>query len=83
MKKNIQILYWNAKIVGSLVDPKADNFDFYGAWEPTEDKLLYESFLAQIDEEGGAFVEIGSVGSPLTGTVEVEPDQEIEIKLRP
>lgn len=82
MKEITEILYWNGNIVGVISNAKVDNFDFYGTWRPTSDANLYRQFLEQVAEEGGARVDIGEVGSPLTGTVELEPDDQIEVKIR-
>jgi len=79
----IESLYWNGTKVGRITNPRFDNFDYYGAWTPTSSAELYSKFLAKVEQEGGARVEIGEIASPLTGTVELRPDQEIEIKLRP
>lgn len=75
-------LYWNGKKLGVIEQANLDNFDFYGRWFPTCDKDYYESFLVAVNQEGGAFVAIGRNESQLTGSVEIEPSDNIEIKLR-
>ncbi|MFM2421932.1 MAG: hypothetical protein RL291_462 [Pseudomonadota bacterium] len=87
MKQKTERLFWNGKLVGVVSNPKVDMWDYYGSWQPTSDEALYRQFLEQVDQEGGARVEIGEVGSPLSATqaatVELEPDDEIQVKLRP
>lgn len=75
-------LFWEGSKIGVVSNPKVDNFDYYGPWQPTEDAELYKRFLAQVELEGGARVRIGEANSTLTGTVELEPDDEIQIKIR-
>ncbi len=82
MNKRTETLFWNGKIVGVISNPKLVNFDYYGSWTPITDTDLYRQFLEQVDMEGGARFEIGDVGSPLTGTVELEPGDEIDVKIR-
>jgi len=82
MTAKTEKIYWNGVLVGTITSPSFDNFDYYGGWSPIEDEELYSKFLKQVDEEGGAFVEIGEPNSKLTGTVELAPDEQIEIKLR-
>lgn len=82
MNKRAEALFWNGKIVGVVLNPKIDMFDYYGSWTPTTDTDLYRQFLEQVDVEGGARVEIGQVGSPSSGTVELQPGDEIEVKIR-
>ncbi len=77
MPEMVESLYMNGVEVGVITNPSYDNFDYYGAWKPTRDVELYNRFLAMVEREGGARVEIGKIGSALTGTVELEPDQEI------
>lgn len=75
-------LYWNGKKLGVIEQANLDNFDFYGRWQSTCDKDYYSSFLETVEQEGGAFVSIGGGDSQLTGSVEIEPSDIIEIKLR-
>jgi hypothetical protein len=82
VSKKTETLYWQGRIVGVVSDPKVDHFDYYGSWQPTSDENLYRQFLEQVDAEGGARVEVGEIGSPLSGTVELEPSDEIEVKIR-
>ena len=82
MVEKTENVLWNGKVVGVVSNPNVDNFDYYGSWQPTSDDKLYQQFLKQVDAEGGARVELGEVGSPLSGTVELEPDDEIEVKIR-
>ncbi len=83
MKQKTEHLFWNGKLIGAVSNPKVDMWDYYGSWQPTSDADLYRQFLEQVDKEGGARVDIGHVGSPSTGTVELEPGDEIEVKIRP
>jgi predicted lysophospholipase L1 biosynthesis ABC-type transport system permease subunit len=83
MAEKTEQVFWEGKRVGVVTNPRVDNFDYYGSWQPTDDNELYRRFLDQIDVDGGAKIEIGEIGSPLTGTVELEPDDEIEVKIRP
>ena len=82
MSEKTEKVFWNGEVVGVVTEPKVDNFDYYGQWKPTEDGGLYEKFIEAIDEDGGAQIIIGDLESPLVGTVELEPDEEIEIKIR-
>jgi hypothetical protein len=87
MSPKSERLFWNGKPVGVVLNPKVDMWDYYGSWQPTSDEALYRQFLEQVDQEGGARVEIGDVGSPssatLSATVELEPGDQIEVKIRP
>lgn len=76
-------VFWEGKQVGVVTNPCVDNFDYFGSWQPTDDNELYRRFLEQVDVDGGANIEVGEIGSPLTGTVELEPDDEIEVKIQP
>ncbi len=82
MGKKSELVFWKNAVVGVIEEPKVDNFDFYGPWIPTSDLVLYSQFLLEVECEGGADVEIGEIGSPLRGTVELEPSNAIEIKIR-
>ncbi len=87
MKQKTEHLFWNGKIVGVVSNPNVDMWDYYGSWQPTADEDLYRQFLEQVDQDGGARVEIGEVGLPssatLSATVELEPGDEIQVKIRP
>ena len=82
MVEETENVLWNGEVVGVVSNPNVDNFDYYGSWQPTSDDKLYRQFLEQVDSEGGARVELGEIGSPLYGTVELEPDDEIKVKIR-
>lgn len=83
MSPKSERLFWDGKLIGVVSNPKVDMWDYYGAWQPTSDEAIYRKFLEQVEQEGGARVEIGKVGSPSSGTVELEPDNEIQVKIRP
>jgi hypothetical protein len=83
MASKSEPIFWKRAQVGVVTDPRFDNFDYFGSWRSTDDIELYRRFLEQVQAEGGARVEIGEIGSALTGTVELEPDDEIEVKIRP
>jgi len=73
---------WYGKCVGFIINPTIDNFDFYGKWQPLQNSLCQE-FLECIETHGEAEIKIGDDQSELKGTVEIKPDEEIDIKIRP
>ena len=76
-------VFWNGKKVGTISNPKIDNFFYYGNWQPDESCDVYSEFLSAINNnEYGASVDIGEIGSKLAGYILVEPDEEIEIRTR-
>ncbi|MEL7498758.1 MAG: hypothetical protein AAFN77_14210 [Planctomycetota bacterium] len=82
MSKMTEKVFWNKEVVGVVTSPRVDNFDYYGNWIPTENRELYDRFIEAVEKDGGAQIIVGELDSPLVGTVELEPDEEIEIKIR-
>jgi hypothetical protein len=83
MKTKILPIYWNGRAVGHISSPNVDNFNFYGAWKPLIDEPAYNDFLAAIESDEGAPVLIGDEKPAMKGFVQIEPSEEIEIKLQP
>jgi len=81
MNSGSQLVFWNDKKIGVIVNPRIDNFFLYGDWEIDENFENYNDFLDSINDEYGALVEIGKLGSGLKGNVLTEPDSEIDIRL--
>lgn len=77
-----QRLFWNAVHIGTVENFRIDNFDCYGIWNPRIDCAVYTDFINAVECEEGATVAIGSPESKLLGTVELVPDDEIQIKIR-
>jgi len=75
-------VWWYGKCVGFIINPTIDNFDFYGQWQPLQDSAC-KKFLEWIETDGEAEIKIGDDHSKLKGTVEIKPDEEIELKIRP
>jgi hypothetical protein len=69
------------QLLGYVVNPKVDNFDLYGAWQP-EAKGPMSDVLEELDRTGVVELNIGSSKPPMRGTLETVPDSEIEIKIR-
>jgi hypothetical protein len=74
-------VYWRGQLVGYVVDPKVDNYHFYGLRRPANAEAA-QAFLRAVREGRDVFVGIDdpTVGF---GTVDVEPGDEIEINFRP
>ena len=70
---------WHGKCVGFVIEPKVDNFDFYGKWQPLQNSLC-NKFLESIEIHGEVEVKIGE-HSDIKGTIEIVPDDEIDIKI--
>ena len=83
MESDNQSIFWSGTLVGEIREAKFDNFDFYGLWNPKSAHPIYEEFLEAIDVEDGVWVAIGAPDSDLRGTVDLIPDEEINIKMRP
>ena len=74
-------LFFEGSLVGYVLDPKLDNFELYGSWRPVLGEGL-SRFLQVLDQTGEASIAIGQAPDELRGLVEVEPDDEIQVKLR-
>jgi len=81
MTKELNI-YWENSCIGKIINPKFDNFDLYGDWHP-ENGVVYDKFLSCLERDEQLEIIIGEGDEPFKGTVEIEPDDEIEIKMRP
>ena len=79
-KKELMI-YYQGKSIGKIINPKIDHFDLYGIWMP-ERGVVYSQFVASIENGELVEVQIGEDDPSLKGTVEIEPEEEIEIKIR-
>lgn len=75
-------VYWRGKLVGKIRNLDIDNFDVFGIWIPSSDAVT-EEFRNEIEETGEAVIRIGLTEPKWLGTIEVAPDDEIEIKIRP
>lgn len=82
MKQLTVDVFWNGEYIGSVLDPRGDNFDFYGTWKPVATGI-YTKFLQTLGEYGEVWVAFGAEPLKPVGTVEFVPGDEIEIKLRP
>lgn len=80
MGRNLS-LFFEGSLIGYLLDPSLDNFELYGAWKPVPGDGL-SRFLQVLDQAGEASIVIGQAPDELRGLVEVEPDDEIQVKLR-
>ena len=80
---NIRLgILWDGKRVGCMIDSKVDNFDLYGKWIPEESDLV-DDFLRALDEKGQLEVWIEGGENPLRATIEIEPVEQIEVRIRP
>ena len=75
-------VYWNNLCVGCIVQMGVDNFCVYGKWYPAESPI-YDAFLAELQAAGEAWVWFDPERPYPVATVDLEPDDEIEIKYRP
>lgn len=80
MGRNLS-LFFEGSLIGYVLDPNLDNFELYGAWKPVPGDGL-SRFLQVLDQAGEASIVIGQAPDELRGLVEVEPDDEIQVKLR-
>jgi hypothetical protein len=79
-EKKIPVM-WCQKCVGFILNLKCDNFDVYGKWQPNQNSA-YKEFLELLETYGEAEVEVGNNEPKMRGTVEIVPDEEIDIKVR-
>jgi hypothetical protein len=77
-------LFWGDKLIGTLPDPKVDNFFLYGRWTRLCNQDEWQQLLDVLDATGEVEVGIRRGSGPLKGRILVEPDdEEIEIRLDP
>ena len=72
---------WNGQIVGYLSDVRNDMFDLYGKWTPLVGSVT-DDFLTRLRSGDQLWVEIGQAEPILSGTVEEEPTDTIDIRIR-
>ena len=83
MAKAMQVV-WKNTVVGSMPNPKIDNFFVYGPWTRLASPETWQALLDAIGTEGEVPVELRGAGKPLMGKILVEPDEdEIEIRFDP
>lgn len=75
-------IYWERELIGRVENASFDHMNFYGRWLVVASDDIYARFLSSIDTDEGASVTIDTEDSALRGVVQLEPADEIEIKLR-
>lgn len=81
MKVKTLNVFFNDERVGSVVNPAVDNLELYGKWLPNSGEAL-DSLFQALETIGEATVELGErPNGGLWGTIEVFPDDVIEIKI--
>lgn len=81
MKEKKYPVIWKGITVGEISNLKNDNFDVYGDWIPVKGDIVND-FVKEIESEG-VVVRIGTNDPALIGTIDIIPDDEIEVKIRP
>lgn len=74
-------VYWKQQLVGIIPDPKIDNFDVYGHWQPVRGDC-YEQFSAECASDAEPWVVIGQGDHVLNATVQALTATDMEIKIR-
>jgi hypothetical protein len=82
MKESKQPIRWEGNVVGYIENLNFDNFDLYGKWKPVTSEAT-EKFLELLRAEEQLVVQVGSESANVIFTVEFEPTETIEIKIRP
>ncbi|WKB54821.1 hypothetical protein [Eleftheria terrae] len=76
-------LFWNGKLLGSMLNPRPDMFFLYGDWRRECDDALHEALLAALDQDGEVLLQVQGPGKTLQAYLLVEPDDSIEVRLDP
>ena len=76
-------IYWQGKVVGQVEGLTGDNFDLYGRWLPDTGSPAHEEFIRRLEAEEQLEVRIGDGVPELRGTIDIVPEDMIEIKGRP
>lgn len=83
MAKAMQVV-WNNTVIGTIPDPKQDNFFIYGSWKRLASPETWQALLDALDTGGEVLVELRGAGEPRMARILVEPDEgEIEVRLDP
>ncbi len=82
MKGQVLPVKWDGVVVGSIIEPKVDNFDLYGKWVPSQ-SIETARFLELLGEGMQLDVQVGNNEPQIKGTIEAVPSIYIEIKMRP
>lgn len=78
MAKKIDV-FWRGEVVGSILEPKFDNYHLYGEWKPVSSPTTH-LFIERITAGKLARVLLGDGEPPLYGTIDMPPDDEGEIE---
>jgi hypothetical protein len=83
MAKAMDVI-WKGAVIGSMPDPRIDNFFIYGSWTRTASPETWQALVEALDTDGEVPVELRGSGKPLMGKILVEPDDdEIEVRFDP
>ena len=63
MARAIQVV-WNDKVIGTIPEPKQDNFFIYGSWKRVASPETWQALLDALDTEGEVLVELRAAGEP-------------------
>lgn len=75
-------IVWQDKWIGSLLQPKIDNFFVHGRWARRCTPEEWRQLLDALDTAGEVEVELGRAGTAMKGMILAAPDDdEIEIRL--
>ncbi len=75
---------WNDTVVGTLHDPKVDNFFLYGQFTRQCTAEVWQQLLDWLNNEGDVDVELRGGGKPLRASIIVEPEgDQLEVRLEP
>jgi hypothetical protein len=73
---------WRDEVVGTVEDVRVDHLELYWRWIPSCSDTC-KAFLEALHSGEQLEVRVGTEEPKLVGTVEIEPDEEIEIRIRP
>jgi len=75
---------WNDTVIGTLDDPKVDNFFLYGRFVRQSSPETWQELLDTLERDGEVNVELRGEGKPLKASILVEPDEDqLEVRLDP
>ena len=82
MTRNRQPIIWEGEVVGFVENLTADMFDLYGKWLPNTTTAT-QKFLSALRDGEQLWARVGEGQTSTLGTVEFEPEEQIDIKIRP
>jgi hypothetical protein len=82
MSHSRPLVIWRDQVVGTIEDVRVDHLELYGRWIPSCSDAC-QTFLEALQSGDQLEVQVGAGEPKLVGTVEIEPDGETEIRMRP